>query len=397
MNRVFVTGMGVISSIGNNVEENRTSLLSAKTGIGKASFMQSRYVEQFPFGEVPYSSEHLLNSGGMKLEKGMTRTDILATLAFQEACTDAGLTTAQIAAYDTAFMSASTVGGMSMTDELYKDGNHLGPPSEYLSSYICGAHTLKLVKRYAMKGLSSTINTACSSSANAIMMGSKLIQSGRAKRAIVGGAEGLAKFTVNGFNALRILSANPCTPFDENRTGLTLGEGAAYLVLEDETSVGDKTIYGEISGYGNSNDAFHPSSISDEAIGIIASIKEAIQTAGLSPAQIDYINAHGTGTVNNDYSELYGISQVFDTIPAYQSTKSYTGHTLAAAGVIEAIFSLLSIQYGELYQSLNCPNPIEKFDTAPILSYRNQLNIQHVLSNSFGFGGNCSSLVLSKV
>jgi len=396
MTRVLITGIGVISAIGKNAAENRKSLREGKTGIGKAKLMESRYVDVFPFGEVPYSTEELMKSAGIAGEKGITRTDILATVAIQEAFADAGLSSEEIAALDTAFLSASTVGGMSMTDELYRDGNKIGEPSDYLSSYICGAHTLKLAERFGMKGMSTTFNTACSSSANSIMFGAKLIKSGRAKRAIVGGADGLAKFTVNGFNALRILSPRPCMPFDKDRSGLTLGEGAAFLILESEELVGNKKVYGEVTGYGNTNDAFHPSSISDDAVGIISSISNALKVANLEPNQIDYINAHGTGTENNDISEMFGLTKVFGTIPPYQSTKPYTGHTLAAAAGIEAVFSLLAIQHSELYTSLNCPNPIEEYNIAPIRAYQDNYEINHILSNSFGFGGNCSSIILSK-
>lgn len=259
MTRVLITGIGVISAIGKNAAENRSQLQKGQTGIGKATLMDTRYVDVFPFGEVPHSTEYLMEMAGIANEKGITRTDILATVALQEALACAGMSAEEISAMDTAFVSASTVGGMSMTDELYRDGNKIGTPSEYLSSYICGAHTLKLTNRYQMKGLSTTFNTACSSSANSIMFGAKLIKSGRAKRAIVGGADGLAKFTVNGFNALRILSPKPCMPFDRDRSGLTLGEGAAFLILEAEELVGDKKVYGEVTGYGNTNDAFHPS------------------------------------------------------------------------------------------------------------------------------------------
>ncbi len=397
MGKVLITGIGVISAIGNNATENRNNLVKGQTGIAKAKRLNSRYVEVFPFGEVPHSTQELMDLAGIAGEKGVTRTDILATLAVQEAFDDAALSAVEISAMDTAFISASTVGGMSRTDDLYRDGKLIGEPSDYLSSYICGAHTLKLINRYKMKGFSTTFNTACSSSANSIMFGAKLIKSGRAKRAIVGGSDGLSKFTVNGFNALRILSPRPCTPFDRDRSGLTLGEGAAFLVLESEEVVGNKKVYGEVTGYGNTNDAFHPSSISDDAIGIVASISQALEVAQIQPSQIDYINAHGTGTENNDISELFGLSQIFDQIPPFQSTKPYTGHSLAAAGAIEAVFSLMGMQYSELYQSLNYKNPIEGYETtAPIGHFQNNYNIDHILSNSFGFGGNCSSLILSK-
>lgn len=253
-----------------------------------------------------------------------------------------------------------------------------------------------MIRHYGIKGPTTTLNTACSSSANAIMMGARLIKAGRIKRAIVGGSDSMAKFTINGFNALRILSPNPCHPFDADRSGLTLGEGAAYLVLEAESEVNNRKVYGEVSGYGNANDAFHPSSISDEAIGVVKAIAQALQMADLPASAIDYINAHGTGTENNDQAELTGLHQLFDTLPPFHSTKSYTGHTLAAAGSVEAVISLLSMQHQELYPSLNYKTPIANFNVAPIEQYQANYPIRHLLSNSFGFGGNCSALIFSR-
>lgn len=395
--RVFITGMGIISAIGNNVSENRDSLKRGLTGIKKAEHLQSRYTEIFPFGEVPFSTEDLKERAGISNEKGISRTEVLALLAVQQSISDAQLTTEELSSYNTAFISASTVGGMSTTDELHQDVNKIGESTEYIGSYHAGNHTSNIIKRYNIKGNSTTFNTACSSSANAIMLGAKLIKSGRCTRAIVGGSDALAKFTVNGFNALQILSPKPCMPFDENRSGLTLGEGAAYLVLESEEIVGEKQIYGEIKGYGNANDAHHPSSISEEATGIIASISEAIKTAKIKPEEVNYINAHGTGTLNNDSCEQTGMHSIFNTVPPFQSTKTYTGHTLAAAGSIEAIFSLLALKNNELYPSLNCNQPISTYNLSPISKYAENHEINHVLSNSFGFGGNCSSLILSKV
>lgn len=398
MTKVLITGMGIISAIGKDLASNRASLQAGKTGIHTAQHLASRYKDIFPFGEVPYSTAALQEQLGIADEKGMTRTDILATVAVQEAIEHANWTNKELQDWDTAFISASTVGGMSMTYELYRDGKKEGAPSDYLSSYVCGAHTIKLMERFGLRGLSSTFNTACSSSANSIAFGAQLIKSGRAKRAIVGGTDGLAAFTVNGFNALRILAPEAAKSFDAAREGLTLGEGAAYLILEAEEEVGEKPVYGEVRGYGNTNDAFHASSMSKEATGIISAIQTALDTAGLTPKEIDYINGHGTGTQNNDAAELYGLQQIFDNIPPYHSTKPYTGHTLAAAGSVEAVFTLLALQHGELYPSLNYKTPIEGHETnPPITTYKEGNNLQHALSNSFGFGGNCSALIFSKV
>ncbi|MBE9464124.1 beta-ketoacyl-[acyl-carrier-protein] synthase family protein [Dyadobacter subterraneus] len=396
-NRVFVTGIGLISALGNNVAENHSSLAAGKDGITKAVHFESLYTETLPFGEVKLSNDELKALLHLENEFGYTRTCLLAVKAFEEAVNDSGLSAEELSSFDTALISASTVGGMCLTDQLYDDANMKFEGSEYLEAYGCAAHTMRLIEKYKINGFTDTINTACSSSANAIMMGARLIKAGRAKRVIVGGVDALAKYTVNGFNALKILSEFPCKPFDENRDGLNLGEAGAYLVLEsEEVSVG-KRKYAEIAGFGNSNDAHHPSAMSDDAVGAIISMKTAIESAGIDATKIDYINTHGTGTPNNDRVELFGISQIFEKVPPFSSTKSYTGHTLGASGAVEAIFSILSIQYSEIYPSLHIETNMEGFDAAPITEFQSDVSVNYVLSNSFGFGGNCTSLVIGRV
>ncbi|MCF0056956.1 beta-ketoacyl-[acyl-carrier-protein] synthase family protein [Dyadobacter sp. CY356] len=395
--RVYVTGIGLISALGNNVSENHISLISGKDGIGKAVHFESLYTETLSFGEVKLSNDQLKEFLHLEKESGFTRTCLLAVKAFDEAVTDAGLSVEELSSFDTALISASTVGGMCLTDQLYEDANMKSEGSEYLEAYGCAAHTLRLIEKYKISGFTDTINTACSSSANTIMMGARLIKSGRAKRVIVGGVDSLAKYTVNGFNALKILSEFPCKPFDENRDGLNLGEAGAYLVLESEEIAGNKKVYAEILGYGNSNDAHHPSAMSEDAVGAIMSMRTAIESAGIVTSEIDYINTHGTGTPNNDRVELFGISQIFEKVPPFSSTKSYTGHTLGASGAVEAIFSILSIRNSEVYPSLHIETNMEGFDAKPITKLQSNVSVNYVLSNSFGFGGNCTSLVLGKV
>ena len=397
MGRVLVTGMGMISAIGNNVGENHESLRSGRSGIGKVAFFESSYASQLPFGEVKLSNDELKKLQQLEAATGYTRTCLLADKAFAEAITDAALTPGQLSSLDTALISASTVGGMCLTDQLYEDANHKSKGSEYLESYGCSAHTLKLIKRYRIKGFTDTINTACSSSANAIMLGARLIRSGRVKRAIVGGVDSLAKYTVNGFNALKILSGSPCKPFDVHRDGLNLGEGGAYLVLEAEELAAGKKVYAEIAGFGNANDAHHPSAMSDDATGAIRCMREAIRSAGIETSQIGYVNAHGTGTQNNDQVEFFGMGELFDRMPPYSSTKSFTGHTLGAAGAVEAIYSILGIVHSELFPSLNVTEPINGSENAPVSEWKGVYHLNYVLSNSFGFGGNCTSLVFGSV
>ncbi len=386
--------MGVISAIGNNVEENRTSLIQGKTGIGKAQFLNSAYAQSHPFGEVKLSNDELRSALGVENENHLTRTDLLAYTAFNEAVKSAGLTQEELTSFDTGFLSASTVGGMVETDALYSDANKQGVASPFVHAYACGSHVEHMTRHYGMRGYTTCFNTACSSSANAIMLGARLMKSGRVKRAIVGGTDALAKFAVNGFNSLQILTTKPCRPFDKNREGLTIGEGAAYLVLEweDDAKVSSGV---ELIGYGNSNDAFHASSMSDEAIGVRKAIKDALTSGNISGQDVDFVNTHGTGTENNDRVELTGMKAELDQIPHYTSTKSFTGHTLGAAGGIEAIFTALSLMNNEVYASLRCDNPIN--EVAPTKEHTSDLDLHVGLSNSFGFAGNCSSLAFKKV
>lgn len=395
MSKVVVTGMGIVSAIGNGLDENLRNLRIGKSGIGKAKLLDSSFSASFLFGEFPLSNDEIRETLGVTQVKGLTRTELLALMAFREATAD--LTDAQLTSHRTAFISATTVGGMVETDAIHGDANTNTEPSEFVNCYRSGAHTLAIAEMHGLRGHTDTINTACSSSANAIMLGARLIKHGIADRAIVGGVDSLSRYTVNGFNALQILSDTLIQPFDEHRKGLNLGEGAAYLVLEREDDTTGKTVYGAISGYGNANDAHHPSSMSPDAIGVRSAISTALRTSGLEPLDIAHINAHGTGTQNNDHTELLGVSKIFgESIPPFISTKSYTGHTLAAAGAIEAIYSLLSIQNREIYPSLHFKTPISPFGISPQTSYLSGVELRHVLSNSFGFGGNCSSLVLSR-
>ena len=386
--------MGIISAIGETVAENRMALMQAKCGIGPARLLDSKYTSLLPFGEVAISTAALKEKLNAH-EHGVTRTSLLALHAFEEALLDAGLSKAQLTSRDTALINACTVGGMCLTDEFYHDANKKEDGSEYLGSYDCASVNLYLQARYQLNGIINTINTACSSAANAIMYGARLIKTGRAKRAIVGGTDSLAKFTINGFNSLHILSDEVCTPFDEARKGLNLGEGAAFLILEREEDVAGKKLYASIAGYCNSNDAYHPSSLSDEGEGPYLSMKGALEIAGLNPGQIDFINAHGTGTENNDEVESKAMVRLFGKPPEFASTKSNTGHTLGAAGAVEAVYSILSLYHQELYLALHFQTPISSTGLIPVTRYT-QMPLAHVMSNSFGFGGNCSSLIFSK-
>jgi 3-oxoacyl-(acyl-carrier-protein) synthase len=395
LSRIIITGMGLISAIGDSVKENRDSLQFERSGIDHIRYYKTAYAGRLPTAEVKHSTEALNRKIFGKPDPSITRTSLLALHAAEEAIRDSGLTAAQLASTETALVGATTVGGMCLTDEIFHDAIAKDHGTPYLTSYDYASVTMAIQHRYGMLGEVSTINTACSSSANAILFGARLIRHGYAKRAIVGGAESLAKFTINGFNALNILSTQPCAPFDRDRSGLNLGEGAAFLVLEKEEDCRDKKNYAFLAGYGNKNDAYHLSSNSPEGDGPYLSMKDALQNSGLRAEDISYINAHGTGTENNDETESRAMLRLFEKVPPFTSTKSYTGHTLGAAGAVEAVYSILNLVNQEIYPSLLFRNPIIETGLVPVLAYAKQ-NIENVMSNSFGFGGNCSTLIFSK-
>lgn len=395
MSRVFVTGIGIISAVGATLAENRSALRAGISGIGFSPTLPSRYAGVLPFGVIETPND-VWKEKFRVTDQGITRTTLLALNAFSDAITDAELTQDELSDPRVALVGATTVGGMCLTDELYSDMKETCGDSPYLSSYDCASVHLYLQSRYRMRGLATTINTACSSSANAIQFGARLIRNRLAHAAIVGGTDSLAKFTINGFHALQILSHAVCRPFDKNRAGLNLGEGAAFLVLEGEGALGRKKIYAELTGYANTNDAFHLSALSLEGDGPYLAMRGALETARLTPDQIDFINTHGTATENNDEAEGRAMLRLFGEPPAFASTKPYTGHTLGAAGAIEAVYSILSLGYQELYASLNFEEPMPGIGLHPVTSYR-PAAVRHVLSNSFGFGGNCTSLIFSNV
>lgn len=394
MAAIVVTGIGVISSLGNNVQENFSALKSGDTGIGKAMYVNSRYADMMPFAEVRLSTEDLKKKLGIN-DHSITRTQLLALHAVKEAIAHRGLTLEEATNRTTALIVASTVGGMYLTDELYHDANQNDDGSLYLSNYDCASVALFLQESLGLHGFSNTINTACSSGANAIQFGLRLIKHNLVKRAIVGGVDCLSKFTINGFNALNILSDEPCRPFDNNRKGLNLGEGAGFLILERLEDAPKEKILAVVSGHSNSNDAFHPSALSDEGIGPVKCMQQALQTAQLKPHDIDYINTHGTGTMNNDRIEGMSLKRIFgEHIPTFISAKSIIGHTLGAASAVESVFTVLAMQKRTAFASRNFQSADEVAGVIPNLQVK-ELAINHALLNSFGFGGNCSSLIFS--
>jgi 3-oxoacyl-[acyl-carrier-protein] synthase-1 len=393
---VAVTGLGIISSIGNTLGENFHSLITKRSGLSEISGIETIHKNEIKVGEIKTSNESLIRLLNLPDSNNYTRTALLAEVAAKEAVENAGIR--DIKKYKTGLISATSVGGMDKTEKYYYSYFDSDKNRRFIDAHALGDSTSKLAGSLGIKDFVTTISTACSSAANAIMMGARMIKAGRLERVIVGGSDCLSKFTVNGFKTLMILSETDCKPFDENRTGLNLGEAAAYLVLESDRLVKEenKKVLAYVSGYANANDAFHQTASSETGEGAVLAMKKALKLAGLSPDDIDYINAHGTATPNNDSSESAALLQVFNqNVPDFSSTKGYTGHTLAAAGAIEAVYSILALQNDTIFPNLNFENPMSDISLVPVKEVLNK-NLQHVLSNSFGFGGNCTALIFSK-
>ncbi|WP_264564770.1 beta-ketoacyl-[acyl-carrier-protein] synthase family protein [Flavobacterium sp. N3904] len=394
---VAITGMGIISSIGNTVEENFNALLNSQVAITTIENISTVHADVIKVGEIKKNNQELIEELKLDRDNNFSRTAMLGAIAAKQAVKNAGITS--INEYKTGLVSATSVGGMDMTERFYYEYFENPETIKYISSHNAGDVTDKIASELGLIGMVTTISTACSSAANAIMLGARLIKSGKLDRVIVGGTDALSKFTINGFKTLMILSDGYNTPFDNDRKGLNLGEAAAYLVLESDEIVKkeNKKVLARVSGYGNANDAFHQTASSENGDGAFLAMEKAFQVAQLKREQIDYINVHGTATPNNDLSEGRAMVRIFgeNNAPDFSSTKPFTGHTLAAAAAIEAVFSVLAIQHNVVFPNLNFKTPMTEFNLIPQTTLKHK-NIEHVLSNSFGFGGNCSTLIFSK-
>ena len=392
---IVITGEGIISAIGNNKAEVLQSLLEGRSGIVEMKHLHSSHHE-LPVGEVQLSNDEMKAMLGLPIEEPISRTSLMGMLAVRQALDEAKLSNQDPKNRRVVLISGTTVGGMDITEQYYDSFATSDEHLDCLKKHDCGSSTEEMA---AMFGISecTTISTACSSAANALILGANLLKTGQADIVIAGGSEALTRFHLNGFNSLMILDHEPCRPFDEQRAGLNLGEGAAFVVLEKEESARERgaDIHAWLTGYGNACDAFHQTASSEDGEGAYRAMMEALKMAQLTPADIDYVNAHGTGTPNNDLSESAALKRVFtDNMPMISSTKAFTGHTTSASGSIETVICLLAMQHRFVPANLRWEHQIPDGIT-PTMGARD-CELKHVVCNAFGFGGNDSSLILSK-
>ncbi|MEO8066996.1 MAG: beta-ketoacyl-[acyl-carrier-protein] synthase family protein [Flavobacteriales bacterium] len=391
---IAITGMGAVSALGNGVAAQLEALKSGRSAIGPLRIHDLGFPD-LVFGEVPMTDDEL--KAAVKWpEDGRTvsRTVLLALVAAQEAVASSGLKTTD----GISLISASTVGGMDRTERAYRfrESDPLQLAMAALGHEVCD-HARHLAARLNARQ-ATTISTACSSSANAIMLGAQLLKTGRANVVLAGGADALCGFTIAGFRALSAMDAKACRPFSADRAGMNLGEAAAYVVLErlEDVRKSGREALAIVAGYANANDAYHQTATSPEGIGPQKAMEGALRVAGATAATIDHVNAHGTATENNDLTELIAMERLFGKVPPFTSTKSLTGHTLAAAGALEAVFSVLSIQHDFVPATARAGAMIDGCRSVPVKAAQ-QLPVRTVLSNSFGFGGNGTSLLFRAV
>ncbi len=393
---IVITGEGIISAIGNDKAAVLQSLLDGRSGIVEMKHLHSSHHE-LPVGEVQLSNDEMKAMLALPIEEQTSRTSLMGMLAVRQALAEAQLPETAPKNRRVVLISGTTVGGMDITEQYYDSFATSDEHLDCLKKHDCGSSTEEIA---AMFGISecTTISTACSSAANALILGANLLKTGQADLVIAGGSEALTRFHLNGFNSLMILDHEPCRPFDAQRAGLNLGEGAAFVVMETEASARERgaDIHAWLTGYGNACDAFHQTASSDNGEGAYRAMTEALEMAHLKPEDIDYVNAHGTGTPNNDLSESAALKRVFaEKMPLISSTKAFTGHTTSASGSIETVICLLAMQHHFVPANLRWEHQIPDGIT-PTTGVKD-VTLKHVVCNAFGFGGNDSSLILSAV
>ncbi len=398
MKRVAITGIGIFCSVGKNVEEFAHSLRNGKTGIGPITLFDiSKYPCKIGAEVRGYRSEDYF---GKKELKKISRTDQFGLIASEEA-----VKAAQLHSYpaeEIGVCLGAGAGGMFEAETYHREILLKGKSRPSLIwPFIPSFTTDRVAERFGFSGPKFTITTACSSSATAIGYGADLIRSRRCKAVLCGGSDALSELTFGGFNSLKAMDPLPCKPFDRKRAGMSLGEGAGIIILEDfeEAIKRGAQIYAEFLGYGIGGEAYHITAPEPTGLREARIIREAIEEAGVTASDVDYINAHGTGTPLNDKLETLSVKNVFGeraySIPI-SSIKSSVGHCLGSAGAIEAVACILSIMHQFVPPTLNHEKGDQDCDLDYVPRKSREMKVEVVLSNSFAFGGNCTSLVFGK-
>ena len=391
MTRVVVTGLGAVSPFGVGVKSFYAGLSAGTCAIRPITLIETDGFRCQIGGEVP----DVVSTRPLR-----TRGDRLALMAAREALDDAGL---DLAARTTAALVVGAVGGGMLEAEAWywsrvRTGHPRGPVPA-LGSIFPYSHADALGHRLRLGGPRETVVAACSSGAAALALGAELITDGVTPVALCGGADTLTRICYMGFNALKLLDHEPCRPFDRDRRGMSIGEGAAFVVLESEAHARERGArsYVELAGHGMTTDAFHVTSPDPHGDGMIRAMRAALASARVEPRVVGYANAHGTGTAQNDRIEARALATVFgEGGLLLSSTKSMIGHTMAAAGSLEAVATVLAIVQDFIPPTANhqTTDPDVPFDCVPKLP--RDLAVECAISNSFGFGGQNVTLLFRR-
>ncbi len=392
--RVVVTGLGVVSSIGWSPDETWEAIRREERGFRPLTCLDSPVFRGTRVGEV---SEDPAGRSG--LHEG-SRTDHLAMYAARQAFEDAGLDgLPEDALVDSGLVLGITTGGLTTTEVYLQGLLKTGVPEfELMRFHECATAGRTVADRLGLLGIQTSVSTACASAATAISTARDYIQAGEADIVLAGGVDSLSRLTVNGFNSLLIHDSDGCRPFDTHRKGMTLGEGAGILVLENEETARARgaRIHAVLAGAGSSCDAYHATAPAPDGAGILQAMRRALDEAELAPGDVDYVNAHGTGTRENDAAEAAALRTLFgEAMPSVSSTKGYHGHTLAAAGAIEAIICILALNRGEVPANLGLDEADPELGISPVASTR-AAELRVAMSNSVGFAGNNCVLVFGR-
>ena len=407
---VVITGYGAVTPIGVGLPDFAAGLRSGACGVGEISLFDASAYRSSRGAEVQGDPRtdalrEAARATGIPLQTRYGRTALFSLLALSEALQMAGLHTDGLGDGETGLaFGGCTAGTYESEDTLLnlpegQDYWDIVPPMELLITPV-GTTADVLLTATGVRGPVTTISTACSSATNAIGMGMRWIRSGRASRVIVGGGDGLCRLTHCGFNALRLVAPDRPRPFDARREGMVIGEGAAVLVLEDAARAQARgaTVHGQLLGFGNGAEAHHATQPRPDGSGAATAMSRALADAGVDPARVDYVNAHGTATPQNDLTECRGAHLVFGeraaTMPI-SSTKSQTGHTLGASGAVELAAVLLGMRDGFLPPTVGWGEKDPEIDLDPVPNEGRAASLGLAVSNSFAFGGNDASLVVA--
>ena len=407
--RVVVTGIGTINPLANNVENSWSNLISGKSGIDNITSFDTTNLPVKFAGEVKDfdANDYMGKQHARKLD----RSAHLSIFAAEQALLDAGLDTESRLGDEVGIVLGTGIGGIGATEDAVRIYDTRGPSRINplaITQLMPNSSTGQVAIRFGIEGPSLTITTACAASANSVGEAKNLIERGVVNTVVAGGTEsGTTPMTIGAFAQIRALSTNnespkeACRPFDKNRDGFVMAEGSTILVLENEETAKKRgaKIYGYVDGYGSTTDAYHITAPSEGGEGAVRAMKKALEDAGVNKEEINYINAHGTSTPINDKNETMAIKSVFGEVAkstTISSTKSMTGHLLGGAGAFEAMVSLLVMQNNKVPPTINLTTADEECDLNYTPNVSIDLEVNKVMSNSFGFGGHNGVLIFSK-